>query len=142
MQIRIVCLAVLVLMLAPLCIGQSGGPDARALAAILAELRGLHEDMRVTQTMEILLAELEMEQGAVIRATDRVDDARTKLLQVQTDLKLAATHLSEIEDHLSAATDPVEQAHLKEEVERSQGIVAAFRAEEQARANALDEAQS
>jgi chromosome segregation ATPase len=83
-----------------------------------------------------------MEQGFVNRAADRVDAARSKLLQVQTDLKLAAAHLSDVEDHLSGATDPVEQTRLKEEVGRAQGIVAALTAEEQSCSTALDDQQT
>jgi chromosome segregation ATPase len=135
-------LAILGAALAPLCFGQSSGPDANTVNAILAELRSIHEDMRASQTMQVLLAELQMEQGAVNRATDRVDDARSKLLQVQTGEKAALAQLAEAEDHLSAASDPGDQARWKDEIERLQGNVAVMKTEDQARSGALDEAQT
>jgi hypothetical protein len=61
MQIRSVLLVLLAIALAPLCFGQSGGSDSKTLTTILAELRSIHEDIRAGQTMEALLAELQME---------------------------------------------------------------------------------
>ncbi len=142
MRNRTVPLVLLTVALAPLCSAQSSGSDPNTLAAILAELRSIHQDLRAAQTTQALLVEWQMEQGFVNRAADRVDAARSKLLQVQTDLKLAAAHLSDVEDHLSGATDPVEQARLKEEVGRTQGIVAALTAEEQSCSTALDDQQT
>ncbi len=83
-----------------------------------------------------------MEQGVVNRAADRVEDARQKLIQFQTDQKLAAVHLSEAQDHLDSATDAIGQAHWKEEVERLQGSVTAMTAEVQASSSALDDLQA
>jgi chromosome segregation ATPase len=128
--------------LAPLGLAQSDGSDATTLAAILAELRSIHEEVRAAQTTQVLLVEWQLEQGMVNRAADRVEDARQKLIQFQTDQKLAAARLSEAQDHLDAAPDPAGQAHWKEEVERLQGNVTAMTAEVQASSSALYDLQA
>ena len=42
--------------------------DSQTLQAILVEMRGLHNDVRMSQTTQILLTELEVQQTAVTRA--------------------------------------------------------------------------
>ena len=65
-----------------ICAGQSASPSEQTLQAILSELRAIHADMRVetarTQSMELLLAELQVQAATVTRAVQRVDAARSK----------------------------------------------------------------
>jgi uncharacterized protein YlxW (UPF0749 family) len=141
MQNRTVLAALLAIALSPLCFAQSGGKDANTQAAILAELRSIHEDLRAAQAMQALLVEWQMEQGMVNRATDRVEEARSKLIEIQTNLKVATAHVSEVEERSNESTKPDEQVQLKAEVERAQAGVATLKAEVQARSSALDDLQ-
>jgi uncharacterized protein YlxW (UPF0749 family) len=125
-----------------MCFAQTSGADANTLAAILAERRSIHEDLRAAQTTQALLVEWQMEQGMLNRAADRVDEARSKLIVMQTDLKVVSAHASEVESRLNESTNLDEKAHLKEEVEHSQADVAALKAEVQARSSALDDLQT
>jgi hypothetical protein len=67
--------------------GQSRDADLQTTREILAEIRGIHEDMRIAQSTQILLMEFEMQQSVVNRATENVDSARAKLLDIQRDQK-------------------------------------------------------
>ena len=69
----------------------------------------IHEDLRAAQAMQALLVEWQMEQGMVNRATDRVEEARSKLIEIQTNLKVAAAHVSEVEERWNKSTKPDEQ---------------------------------
>ena len=142
MKNRHLLLALLASAISPLCFAQSGGSDANTLSAILSELRSIHEDLRAAQTTQALLVEWQMEQGMVNRAADRVDEARSKLIDIQTDLKVATAHVSEVENYLNESTKPDEQAHLKDEVEHAQEGVAAMKAEVQARSSAIEDLQT
>ena len=142
MQNRTMLLALLMVALSTTGFAQPNGSDASTIAAILAELRSIHEDLRASQSMQILLAELQLEQGAVNRASDRVDEARSRLIQVQAGLKGMSAHLSDAQDHLDNVLDPAEQKRWKDDVDRTQVTVAAMKAEEQARSSALDDLQA
>jgi hypothetical protein len=70
-----------------ICAGQSASLSEQTLQAILSELRAIHADMRVetarTQSMELLLAESQVQAATVTRAVERVDAARSKTSDVQ-----------------------------------------------------------
>jgi len=119
--------------------GQDRESDSQTLRQILAEIRGIHEDVRVTESTQILLTELEMQQSVVNRATENADNARSKLLDLQRDQKLVAGELEHAEDSLSQASKPEEQKHLSDEVERLKGNIAALKIEESSRATTLQE---
>jgi hypothetical protein len=74
-----------------ICAGQSASPSEQSLQPILSELRMIHADMRVetarTQSMELLLAELQIQAATVARAGQRVDAARSKTSDVQEGIR-------------------------------------------------------
>ena len=121
--------------------GQAADSTEKTLLAILAEIRGIHEDLRATESSQILLTELQMEQGVVSRAIERVDEVRSKLLELQQGEKMVTAEMKRTEDQLNQATDPGEQKHLADEVERHRSNLAALKSEEQLRSTALQEAQ-
>jgi len=119
--------------------GQNPGSDSQTMREILTEIRGIHEDMRVTETTQILLTEFEMQQSVVNRATENVDSARTKLLEVQRDQKMVASDLERAEDHLSQASDADERKHVAEEVERHKANMGGLKIEESGRMTTLQQ---
>jgi hypothetical protein len=121
--------------------GQNPGSDSQTLREILTEIRGIHEDMRVTQTTQILLTEFEMQQSVVNRATENVDSARAKLLDIQRDQKLVATDLQRAEDHMSQASDAEERKHIAEEIERHKSNITALTVEERRRSTTLQQVE-
>ena len=87
---------------------QPGLSDSQTLQAILAELRSAHNDQRLGQTSQILLAEMLVQQTAVDRATQRRDDLRTKLTQVQSSEKSLTLQLTQYDDQLAKTIDPAQ----------------------------------
>jgi hypothetical protein len=90
MKMRAVITAFFLFALAVTGFGQDRESDSQTLRQILVEIRGIHEDVRVTESTQILLTELEMQQSVVNRDTEDADNARSKLLDIQRDRKLAA----------------------------------------------------
>lgn len=123
------------------CLAQSSDSANKTLLAILAEIRSIHEDIRATESTQILLTELEMQQSVVNRAIEHFDEARSRLLQIQQDEKGLVAELNRVKEQLNQATDPGEQKHLADEVERNKSNLAALKSEEQLRSTALQEAQ-
>ena len=118
---------------------QNRDPNSQTLQEILTELKAIHDDMRVTESTQILLAELEMQQAVVNRATENVDAARSKLLDLQRDQKLFAYELARAEERLDKSTNEDEKKSLTEEIERHKGNAAALKLEEQRRMTTLQE---
>src|SRR6266403_1460269 len=66
--------------------GQSTATDSQTLQALLAEVRQLHHDLQTTtvaaQRAQILLYRLQGQEVIVARASQRLDDARAKLAEI------------------------------------------------------------
>jgi hypothetical protein len=139
MTMRTVFTAFFLFALALTGFGQDRESDSQTLRQILIEIRGIHEDVRVTESTQILLTELEMQQSVVNRDTENADNARSKLLDLQRDQKLVASELEHAEDSLSQASKPDEQKHFADEVERLKGNIAALKIEESGHATTLQE---
>ena len=97
--------------------------------------------MRVTETSQILLTELEMQQGVVNRAMQRVDEARSKLLEVQAEQKHSAGELARAEDELQHTADSVREKEISEGIEGLKSSAAALKIREQERTESLQSAQ-
>src|SRR5881396_1039827 len=69
--------------------GQSTATDSQTLQALLAEVRQLHHDLQTTtvaaQRAQILLYRLQGQEVIVARASQRLDDARAKLAEIQSN---------------------------------------------------------
>src|SRR5437899_1357365 len=70
---------------------QTTSSDSPTLQALLTEVRQLHQDLQVSlmriQSAQVLLSRLQLEQVAVSRASQHLDDARSKLAEVQLVIK-------------------------------------------------------
>ena len=97
---------------------QNRDAESQTLREILNELRSIHEDMRVTETTQLLVAELEMQQGVVSRALENADAARSKLNDIHTDQKRLAAEMKEGEEQIDKATDANLKSALAQEQER------------------------
>jgi chromosome segregation ATPase len=141
MKLRI-AVAAMILVAVPLPgLAQTDQSESRALDAILTELKGIHEDLRVMRTMQVLLTELAAKQTVVNQDQERVDRARSGLAQIQIDQRRTASDLERTQDKLDNTSSSEEQKPLADEVERLKGNVAALKVQEQSRETALDEAQ-
>lgn len=130
----------LLLLAASPCLGQSG--DSETLNSILGELRAIHNDVRLGQTTQILLTELELEQSAVQRALEKRDTAKTRLTQTQDTLKNFAAQQERLQDAADAATDPQQKKQMTQQMDQFKAQAAIFRSQEQDRSTELADAES
>lgn len=93
MTIRPLLLAILSFAAAIPCSAQTASSDAQTLQSILTELRAIREEVKTTQTTQILLTELEMQQSVVNRATQQVADIEAKLTKRKPDRNSRRTNL-------------------------------------------------
>ena len=98
--------------------GQSHDSDSQALREILTELRAIHDDMRITETTQLLVAEFEMQQAVVNRATESTDSARSKLNDIHIDQKRIAVEIDQAEEQMSKAANADERNAIVQENER------------------------
>ena len=100
--------------------GQAASPDTQTLQALLSEVRALRQDLRVSlnraQSMQILLARFQIQEGAITRASDRLNDARQKLFDTHVHQKEMAIEAKRLEDALNAAETPQQQTDLQDRV--------------------------
>jgi chromosome segregation ATPase len=130
MMKRIAMVAFLSLAVAAASLGQTQDSDSQTLLRILAELRAIHDDMRVTETTQLLVAELETQQGVVNRATENADNARSRLNGNRLDQKLLAADLNHAEDQLEKAASADEREALAQAIDQRKSNLAALKTAE------------
>jgi hypothetical protein len=138
----IAALVVLGILSAVPCVGQSSQSDSQTLQAILVELRGMHNDIRLSQTTQILLAEMQMQQAAVNRAQQKRDDLRNIVSQLQTQQKSMTEQLARFDERANAELDPVQKKQLTQVQGDFKSQIATLKAQEPDRANELADAES
>src|SRR5437667_10944712 len=100
------CLLIPVFLLIPAPIyGQSSSTDSQTLQALLAEVRQLRHDLQTTtiaaQRAQILLYRLQGQEAAVTRASQRVDDARARITEMQSNRAKLTSDMRRHEDFVS-----------------------------------------
>ena len=101
-------------------VGQQAQPamtDSQTLQAILVEMRGLHNDVRLSQTTQILLTELEVQQTSVNRAMQKRDDMRNRLSQTQANEKNMTQQLARYDDPSNNPVDPQQKKQVAQMIE-------------------------
>jgi len=92
--------------------GQATGSDSQALQSVLTEVRELRQDLRVSlarvQSAQILLSRLQIEEMDVTRASQQLDEARSKLAEVQVVRKREESQIKHLEE-MPAAGESAEQ---------------------------------
>ena len=109
--------------------GQAASSDTQTLQALLSEVRALRQDLRVslnrTQGIQILLARLQLQEGAVTRASDHLNDARQKLFETHVRQRELSSELKRTEEALNTADNPADNPqdlqdrikHIKSDLE-------------------------
>jgi chromosome segregation ATPase len=141
MAIRAVLSAIFWLAISVPSLGQTTQGDSQTLQEILNELRGIHDDIRATETSQILLVELEVQESLVNHATQRVEEAQSKVNQIQIAQKHSAGDESRLEDELSQSTDPSQTKRINDDIERVKTGFATLKIEEQQDSTNLQEAE-
>jgi chromosome segregation ATPase len=129
-----------------ICAGQSGSSSEQTLQAILTELRAIHADMRVetshTQSMELLLAELQVQAGVVTRAVQRVDAARSKTSDVQEGIRRTTADITRVEEAQNAAATEADKSRLVSDMDRLKSGLSSLKKLEQDRLSNQQEAEA
>lgn len=96
--------ATLLLLFAGTAAGQSKSADSEGLEGIRAEIRQLRQDLRTlvgtTQRAQILVARVQVQDVAVKRAQEHIDDAKSKLTHIQDELRQMSYELKHNEEAL------------------------------------------
>jgi DNA repair exonuclease SbcCD ATPase subunit len=92
------------LLISTAAFGQTSSTDSQTLQALLAEVRQLRQDLQnitvAAQRAQILVYRLQLQQAAVARASQRLDDARSKLEAAQANRKKVAAEIKKYEEML------------------------------------------
>ena len=101
--------------------GQASSSDSQTLQALLTEVRELRKVLLVSiakmQSAQILLSRLQIQEVAVTRASQHLDDARSRLAEVQLALKSEAAEIKHWEDEAPNANET--PAQIEEAVKRA-----------------------
>jgi chromosome segregation ATPase len=120
---------------ASIAIGQANSSESQALHEIAAELHAmrseLHQQTERSQTMQVLLFEMQTQQAVVTRATQRVDEARSKLIEVQDGKRHIAADITRSEAEIRSINDEVEKKRITAEIERLKTELTSLEAIEQ-----------
>jgi len=118
--------------------GQSTATDSQTLQALLAEVRQLHHDLQTTtiaaQRAQILLYRLQGQEALVARASQRLDDARAKLAEVQSNRTKLTSDIKKYEDLVGqAGTSPTDRKQIEDLLPQRKAKLASLENEEQQR---------
>jgi chromosome segregation ATPase len=127
---RAVLLALFSLTTISFGLGQNRDVDSQTLRDILTELRAIHNDIRINETTQLLVAELQLQQNVVNRATENTDNARSKLDGIHRDQKSIAIDLQHNQEMLDKSTSEDEKKGISEAIERTKSNGAALKAVE------------
>jgi len=99
---------------------QDASSDSQTLHAILTEVRALRQDLRISltrvQSIQILLSRLQMQQGAVSRASEHLEDARSKLAEIQVRQREVAGEVKRLEDAMGSEENLQQQKVLHDRI--------------------------
>ena len=139
--------AAMVLLLACVtpCFAQTTSSDSQTLQGILAELHAMRQELNSSQrrilNAQILLARLQSQQSLVVHEMQRLDEARAKLLQSQTDQNRFSADLARLDDSIRSTSDDVQKKRLTDESDRFKVVLASLRNTEQGLLTAQSEAE-
>jgi uncharacterized coiled-coil protein SlyX len=123
------------LVISPGAFAQTPSTDSQTLQALLAEVRQLRKELRSTtvaaQRAQILLYRLQIQEGAVTRAEQRVAEARSALAQTQAELKHLTSEIKLRENMQSNSQNPVERKEFEELLPRLKAQLESSNDEEQ-----------
>ncbi len=118
--------------------GQSQ-PDSQGLEGIRGEIRQLRQDLRTligtAQRAQILVSRLQAEESVIKSLQDRIDSARSKLTQIQSEEKNLAFEVKRNEGLLGDIDNPAKRKETEE-------VLARFKVALEQRTNAEQETQT
>jgi len=133
------CLLIPVLLLIPVPVfGQSASTDSQTLQALLVEVRQLRHDLQTTtiaaQRAQILLYRLQGQEAAVTRVSQKVDDARARIAETQSNRTKLTSDIKRHEDFVNTTENsPADRKQVEEVLTQLKEKLALLENEEQQR---------
>jgi division protein CdvB (Snf7/Vps24/ESCRT-III family) len=97
---------------------QSAAPESRGLDALVSEIHQLRQDLQTTtvaaQRVQIALFRLQTQTTAVVRATSRLDEVRSRISQSQSHHREMAARMEQIEQNQRTSQDAHEVKSIAE----------------------------
>jgi chromosome segregation ATPase len=139
---RIYFLIIVVFGLAAATFGQATSSDSQTLRALLSEVRELRQALQVSlgriQSAQILLSRLQIQEVAVTRASQHLDDVRSKLAEVRVVMRSEAAEIKHFEDEAPTGENA---AQVEEALKRAKSDLEASTNLEQQRQATESEAE-
>ena len=108
----------LALLLTPSVVPAQTPTDSQTLQSLLSEVRQLRHDLHSTtvslQRSQILLHRLEIQENAVNRATQRRDEAESKVTEIEDNRKELASYIKQSEEQPDTADKNNEDANARQ----------------------------
>jgi len=116
---RVILFAMSLLLLAVGSACQTATSDSKTLQDLLAEVRQLRQDLHSTtgavERAQILVHRVEVEEYVVRAMRERVDNARSNLVHIQSEQRDRADRIKQVQDKLdSSDTSQVERKPLED----------------------------
>jgi chromosome segregation ATPase len=127
-------------------LGQSTSTESQGMQALVAEVRQLRQDLHATNgyalKAQVLLYRLQFQETAVARASERLNDARGRLADMQRHRTEVAARLKRLEESLdNTETSPADRKEVQLEIAASKIQLENITAEEQQRQTAEMDAE-
>lgn len=134
-MLRPTFLAVSLLLFSPAAFGQSTSTDSHTLQALLAEVRQLRHDLQTTavaaQRAQILIYRVQAQEAVVVRASQRLEDARSRLAQIADARKHDVAQIKKYEDMKDRVESPQERKQFDDAISELKATMDASVLEEQ-----------
>src|SRR5438552_12220782 len=114
---------------------QTASPDTQLTQALIAEIHQLRQDLQTTavtiQRVQIVMYRLQAATTLMTRATQRVDDARSKCTEMQSHRKAVAFETERAAERLQNTQEPLLRKNLEEQLPHAKAELERLSNEEQ-----------
>ena len=116
-------------------VGQTAQTDSQTLQALLVEVRQLRKDLQTTtvasQRVQIILYRLQLQEGAVARVQQRVDEVHSKLAEARAGVQHFASEVERLERALNETQNPADRKESESLLAARKGQLESQKAAEQ-----------
>ena len=134
-MLRPALLALSLLLFSSTTPGQATPTESPTLQALLAEIRQLRQDLQASaiaaRRAQILIYRLHVQEAAVARATQRLDEAKSSIEQLRARRKYQEFQIKRYEDMRDRAENDAQRRQLEEAITEFKAQMEAFVPEEQ-----------
>jgi len=132
---RVLTIMVTAMVLATGASAQTASADAQLTQTLISEIRQLRQDLQATaavvQRAQILMYRLQVESGALARATQRLDDTRRTCSSLQSQIRSINLQIEQYETRQRATQNPGEQKTIEDTIARLKPSLAQWTSDEQ-----------